>query len=257
MTHKYLKIGNRLMSFKTFVTIMEGEYANKAMLVLQSFIDNLKSAHYDNDGNKLTFNVGNAIKLAKFSNLEIVLRSGNEVSVKLGKRTDSDTYAVVVDLKHVPTIREVYKVLEHPKIMQPVVAEIEKYLGITRSQDNKIDDSKLTNYERIKKYNSDESFEETYTEFVKRLKQKRLELDKMISNFEEQKASTGNSSRKVTLDLAIEKLKSDYFGKTFKDFKSKAYSLLNEIHQGFRENLNKENKEILEDRLEQIYKTIQ
>lgn len=245
------------MSFKTFIALNEGEYINKANLIIQAFIDNLKTAHYNKSENSISFNIGKAVKIAKFSNLELVIRvTSSFQDIKLGKRKDSGRFAIVVNVSELPNITELEKILEKPSIMRPITKAIEQYLELSLNSDN-FNDGYLTDYEKNKKFNQREVFEEHYQKLVNALKDKYSELKKMLDNFERQKAETDNSSRKVTLDMAIDKLKSDYMGKNFKAFQSKAMKTLEEISPDFKSNLNKDNKKILEDRLKQFFEELQ
>lgn len=238
------------MSLKTFIQLNEGEYANKATLIYQAFIDNLESAHYNKDESIMSFNVGKAAKISKFSDLELVLRQSNTTNVQLGKRNSNGNFAVVIDLPEIPAIPELETALEKPEVMRRAVAAIENYLTMSKGSPKK---DYMTDYEKTKHYNSREVFEDNYQKLISKLREKKAELGKLISNFEEQKAQTDNSSRKVTLDMAIEKLKSDYLGKNSKEFLGKAYKLLEEIEPDFKNNLDKDKKKILEDRLKQFY----
>lgn len=243
------------MSLKTFIQINEGEYANKATLIYQAFIDNLETAHYNKQDGSMSFNIGKAAKIAKFADLELVLRESPKMNVRLAKRKNSDNYAIVVDMPEIPNINELEAKLESPKIMRPAVEAIESYLEYKRKSPT--DSDYLTDYEKTKRYNEKEVFEEHYQKLIEKLREKYSELEKMISNFEEQKEQTGNSSRKVTLDMAIDKLKNDYLGKTYKEFSSKAYSILDEINPDFRENMDKDHKNILDSRLKDFYEELQ
>ena len=241
------------MSLKTFIQLNEGEYANKATLIYQAFIDNLESAHYNRDESILSFNVGKATKISKFSDLELVLRQSHSTNIQLGKRNSTGNFAVVIDLRELPAIPELEKVLEKPEVMRPAVAAIENYLTMSKGSPKK---EYMTDYEKTKHFNNREIFEETYQKLITKLQEKKRELAKLISNFEEQKKQTENSSRRVTLDMAIDKLKADYLGKTAKEFLSKAYKLLDELEPDFRNNLDKDKKKILEDRLKQFYEEV-
>jgi len=233
----------------------EGEYANKATLIYQAFIDNLETAHYNKKDGSMSFNIGKAAKIAKFADLELVLREAPTQNIRLAKRTNSDNFAIVIDTKAIPNIGELESKLESPQIMRPVVQAIETYLGYKRKSPTNSD--YLTDYEKTKHYNQKEVFEENYQKLVDRLREKYSELEKMISNFEQQKEKTDNSSRKVTLDMAIDKLKNEYLGKTYKEFSSKAYKILDEVNPDFKENLDKEHKNILDSRLKQFYEELQ
>lgn len=241
------------MSLKTFITLNEGEYANKATLIYQAFIDNLESAHYNKDETMLSFNVGKAAKISKFSDLELVLRQSSSKNVKLGKRNANGNFAVVIDLPELPDITELEKKLELPEIMRPAVAAIETYLTMNKNAPKK---EYMTDYEKAKHFNNREVFEEQYQKLISKLREKKAELEKLTANFEKQKEQTDNSSRRVTLDMAIDKLKSDYMGKNAKEFLTKAYKLLEEMDPDFKNNLNKDMKKILEDRLKQFYEEL-
>lgn len=243
------------MSLRKFIQLNEGEYANKATLIYQAFIDNLETAHYNKDESLLSFNVGKAAKIAKFSDLELVLRKSNTESVKLGKRKSSGNFAVVIDLAELPPIPELEKVLERPQVMRPAVTAIESYLNMRRGRGSAKGEY-MTDYEKTKHFNNREIFEETYQALINKLREKKAELDKIVSKFEEEKKQTDNSSRKVTLDMAIEKVKADYMGKNAKEFLSKAYKVLEEIEPDFKNNLDKDKKKVLEDRLKQFYEEV-
>lgn len=246
------------MSFKTFIQLYEGEYLNKATLIYQAFIDNLETTHYNKGDNYVSFNIGKAAKIAKFSDLELVIREASTSSVRLAKRkSGNNNFAVVIEVRDIPQITELAELLENPKVMRPATGAIEKYLNLKRSTVSDSDDSYLTDYEKVKRYNEKEVFEDHYQQLVKKLQEKYSELRKMLDNFEKQIEKTDNSSRKVTLEMAAEKLKNDYIGKSYKDFQSKAFKLLDEINKDFRENLEKDKKKILEDRLKQFYEELQ
>jgi len=244
------------MSFRNFIQINEGEYVNKATLIYQAFIDNLETAHYNKRDGDITFNIGKTAKIAKFADLELVLRKSSESNVRLAKRKSSDVFCIVIDLTSLPTSNELETVLEKPAVMRPAIEAIETYLDKKRGSTNE-DSGYLTDYEKSKKYNEKEVFEEHYQKLVEKLKEKYSEVQKMVGNFERQKEETENSSRKVTLDMAIDKIKKDTLGKTFKEFLSKAYSILDEINSDFKENMDKEKKKILESRLKQFYEELQ
>lgn len=248
------------MSFTTFITLNEGEYINKANLIFQSFIDNIKTSHYNKEDTSLSFNIGKTIKIAKFSDLELVIRENqNSNDVKLGKRRNSGTFAIVVDMKQIPNVIELENKLEHPTIMRPIVKAIEDYLE-KKLHDNISSNEEsgyMTDYEKRKNFNQREFFEENYQKLIRALKEKYSELKKMLNNFDRQIKNTDNSSRKVTLEMAADKLKSEYIGKSFKDFQNKAMAILDDISPDFKNNLDKDNKKILEDRLKQFYEELQ
>lgn len=245
------------MSFRTFMELCEGAYANKATLIYQAFIDNIETAHYNKTEQSISFNVGKAAKLAKFSNLELVLRVSDSSGVRLARRKEGGNFAVVVNLSELPSMDGLEKKLETPQIMRPAIGAIEQYLDIKRTSKSDSDSGYLTDYEKAKQFNEKSTFEEHYQKLVEKLREKYSELQKMISNFEKQKEETENSSRKVTLDMAIEKLKAEYIGKNFKEFQSKAFKLLDEINKDFKNNLDKEHKNILESRLKDFYEELQ
>ena len=228
---------------------------NKAYLLVEAFIDNLKDAHYSTSTNQMVFNVGRTAKLSKFSGLDLVIRKNTSQRIRLAKRRNKESYAVVIDVKEMPSITELEPFLEKKSIMFHVVEEVEKYMDLLS---NTIESSttSMTDYEKVKHYNSKEEFEKVYQELVKRLSEKKGELDKLVKNFEKQMEETGNPSRKSTLKLAIDKLKSDYLGKTYRDFLKIAFEELNNISPDFKENLDKDNKKILENRLKQFYEEI-
>lgn len=245
------------MGFNSFLNLTEGQMANKASLIMQAFIDNIGSSHYKKDDDSITFNVGRTIKISKYSNLRLIVRERDSENIRLGKSNDG-SFAIVVDTESLPDITNMDEFLEGNKVMPQVVDCIEKYIEYKKS--HKINDdedvSKMTKYEKDKHYNSKEAFEETYQKLIQALNEKIEQFEQMSKNFKEQIEKTQNPSRKVTLELAIDKLKNDYIGKSDKDFMSMAYKELDKISPDFKNSLDKDNKKILEDRLKQFYEEI-
>lgn len=247
------------MSLNTFLMLNEGELANKASLIVQAFIDNVGSAHYEiKDGGMLRFNVGKTIKISRYADLCIVIRESDSSAIRLGKDS-SDKFVIVIDVPDLPSVTEVEQFLEKTEIMGKVIECVEQFIEIKKSykgEGSEISTKQMSKYEKSKHYNSREKFESVYQNLVKALREKMSDLEKITSNFESQIEQTGNTSRRVTLELAIEKLKSEYLGKNEKEFIGKAYKVLDEMEPGFRENLEKENKNMLDDRLRQFYEEL-
>jgi len=246
------------MSFNTFLTLTEGELANKASLILQAFIDNIDTAHYTKDDSKITFNVGKTIKVSRYSGLELVIRENSSENIRLGK-SKSGNYAIVIDTSQLPSMSELEKFLESKRVMPETVNRIEEFIELKRgmgSDGDSSDVTKLTKYEQSKHFNSRELFEETYQKLVEALKSKITELEKILDNFKKEMEETNNPSRRVTLEMAMEKLKKEYIGSSEKDFINNAHKVLDEIAPQFRENLDKDNKKMLEDRLKQFFEEV-
>lgn len=244
------------MSLSRFIQFNEGVMRNKAFLVFEAFVDNILDSHYKKTDSSITFNVGKTAKLSRFSGLDFVIRTTNNSAVRLAKKKEGNGFAIVVDVKQLPAIQDLDDFLNKKSLANKIVEELEKYIEINSDNVSDNEVSKLTDYEKSKLFNSREKFEETYQKLVSEFNKKIQDLEKLVSNFEKEIEETGNPSRRATLEMAIEKLKKDYLGSSYKDFTKIAYELLEEIEPQFKEHIDKDNKKLLDSRLKQFYQEL-
>lgn len=229
---------------------------NKASLAIHAFVDNLDSAHYDVSDGRLEYNLGEVIQNGFFSDVDIVIVQGNSSFVKAAKMRKSGNFAIVIQTTTLPEVGKVDDFIESSKVAVPLIKELAKIASHLEESGIGSDPEHLTDYEKSKKFNEKEFFEKAYMAGVQKMNNFMLRLEDQIRSLESKMENSGLASRKSTYQMAIEKLKSDTIGDDSKQFASKFYELLEDIHPGFKKFLNSDNKKRLESRIDQFYKKV-
>jgi len=213
---------------------------NKASLALHAFVDNLDGAHYDVDGGKLQYNLGEVIQNGFFSDVDFIIAQGS-YSVRAAQRRNSNRYAIVIQ-----TSKEV---------AVSVIKELAKIASAL--EENGVDGSDhLTDHEKRKQFNNKDYFEKAYMTGVEKMNRYLERLKTQISNLQQKADNSGLASRKSTYQMAIDKLKEETIAGDGKKFASKFYELIEEEQPNFRKFLESENKKRLESRINQFYKKV-
>jgi hypothetical protein len=243
------------MKLSKFIAINESKgFKNKATLIYEALVDNIQSAHYEQREDMIIFNVGKATSMSAFTGLDLIIKKCKKPVSGLARRKSTGGYLILLCVTELPNITDMQSFLEKSNISTKLINGIRRYMEL--GLDDRSNDSFSTDYEKNKHYNTSDVFEKMYQKIVKEIRSKVEEMERVISSFEKQKEETGNPSRKATLTLAIDKLKEDYLGTSFRDFMKKVNNIIEEIDSSFMENLDKENKKLLESRLKQLYEKL-
>jgi len=229
---------------------------NKASLAIHAFVDNLDNAHYDASDRRLEYNLGEIIQNGFFSDVEIVIVEAQSFSIRAAKMKSSGKFAIVIQTPTLPEIGKVDDFIEHSKVSIPLIKELAKIA--TYLDDTRVGGAPdiMTDYEKAKKFNEKEFFEQAYMAGVEKMNQFLSRLAGQIKSLEQKAENSGLASRKSTYVLAIQKLKDETIGEDEKKFTSKFYDLLEDIHSGFKKHIDSTNKKRLESRISQFYKKV-
>ncbi len=215
-----------------------------ADMIYQKVLDNLDTGFVDHSPERIETHIGRLIKNSKY-NVYLVIRKSDVNSVKLGKRKDDESYAIVVDVKtNLPGRKEIDDFLsDNQQLASKFKDKLKLYLEKYYDESGEV---VKTNYEEATEAN--DSVDDMYDKIVAELKSKITEFREMTADLEK-KTQTSNLGRQKAAELAIKKLAKDHFGDNFKEFLSKCKKEYSE----FWSDLSKENRAKLESRLESFY----
>lgn len=231
---------------------------NQASLLLHGLVDNLDDSHftYDKEAGRLEFNVGKVARNSKFSHIDFIIVRGETQSIKPAKRKSSDNYIVVVSTSNFPDIKDVDSFIESSDRSIDIIKALAEIIRVAPPENTEDDSSSQTSYEKEKRFNDREVFEEVYQKAVKRMMDKLKQFQKTKLDFQKKIDGSGIASRKATYKLALQNVKKDAIGDNASQFKSIFMKVLDEVEPEFADNLDADNKKRLNSRIEQFYSEI-
>ncbi len=229
--------------------------AANADLIFQKMLDVLDHAHLDFDDDRIAFHIGRITKNSKI-NLRCVIRNSASDNVRLGKDKTSGDLCVVIDTrKPLPLRAEIDSFLAKDRERaQSIKACIQDYLETRHAETPELPSK--TKYEEEVEANTSQNFETRYEAAIKKLKERMNEFKGVVEELESA-YDTEDVGKKATIDAARRSLVKEYFGEDVNAFKKIVRGLMskddNGENNGFANNLSKENKERLDNRLESFY----
>jgi len=239
---------------ESLLTEKKGAAAN-ADLIFQKMLDVLDHAHIDFDEDRIGFHIGRITKNSKID-LRCVIRNSASDSVRLGKDKNGGGLCIVVDTrKALPVRTEIDSFLAQDRERaQSIKSCIVNYLESHHGQ--LPEPSTKTKYEEEVETNTSQNFESRYEYAIKKIKEQMSEFKGVVEELESA-YDTEDVGKKATIDAARKSLVKDYFGDDANEFKKIARGFMSKDERGenngFANNLSKENKERLDNRLESFY----
>lgn len=229
--------------------------ALNADLIFQKLLDVLDHGHLDFDEDRIEFHIG---RLTKNSGVDLrcVIRNGNDENVRLGKNKESGEFTVVVDTRgKLPVRSEIDSFLSKDRSRaQGMKGAISEYLQDFHGTSD--EPSAKTGYEEEAEANTSANFEARYEQAIKKIKEQIHEYKGVVAELDELE-QTEDYGKKATIQAAKKELVKEYFGDDVEGFKKIARGHMSKDEHGentgFANNLSKENKERLENRLESFY----
>lgn len=224
-------------------------------LIFQRLLDALDHGHIDFDDDRIEFHVGKLTKNSSI-NLRCVIRNSQDEAVRLGKDRETDDLVVVVDTPDkLPVRTEIDSFLaKNRERAQGMKSVISDYL---RDYHNGEDaPTTKTRYEEEAEANTSANFENRYEVAMKKVKELMKEYREVVAELK-MDGHTEDYGKKETVKAAQKILAKEYFGEDSEGFKKIARGLLSKDEHGentgFANNLSKENKKRLDNRLESFY----
>lgn len=237
------------MSFKNYLI---EQHSHKLLerhdIVLQQIIDMIDSGHIDYAEDKVDFDIGTLIGQPKLKGLGVAIRKSADKSkkVRLGQREDGG-YAIVIDTDEIPVRQDIDALLSSKDVYGQFGSAFNRYMKTYFDKTKEYDSTKN---EVLAQTNNRDAFEGYYSELLKGIGEYRTEYDSAVGEIDKELGTVAHSGRKLSLELAKQKLRDEYIGATDKDFISKVMKLPN---AKFGDNLNKDWKAKLEARLGSYY----
>ena len=215
-----------------------------ADLIYQKVLDVLDHAHIDFSDTKIEFHIGRIIKNSDID-IDMVIRSGESDSVRLGKNKQKGDYTIVVDVtSDLPLRSEIDAFLAKDRTRALAIKSIiSKYLS-DKYLANGINTVR-TKYEEDASYNK--AFEHKYEAIISKLKDLMEEVQGTISELKSE-MDTEDTGKRETCKRAMKSVIKDSFGDNFNEFKKVVNGMMKDAGD-----LSKENKEKLYNRLESFY----
>lgn len=234
------------MKFSQF--LIEQHTARKLLnekheLVLQKIIDAVDDGHVEYSDSKISFDVGVMTDSPQLRGLKLVIRQAHTDSIKLGQSKDGE-YTIVIDSsKELPGRQDIDTFLASKPIYSGFKTAYETYIMNHHDRDKEYEPNDTTTKLTA---NSRDSFEENYKTLTDAVATQREQYTKAVAELDKDLDSTANIGRKKAIELAKDRLKDDYLGKTSKEFVAKILAL---PEADFAKNLDKEWNAKLESRL--------
>lgn len=240
-------ISERLLAEKNNAELHSG-------LIFQKILDVLDNAHIDFGEDRIEFHIG---RLTKNSGIDLkcVIRNSQDDAVRLGRDQEGDLCVVVDTPDKLPVRSEIDSFLAKDRgRAQGMRSSIAEYLrdhhGVKEAPSTK------TRYEEEADANTSANFENRYEVAVKQVKELMNEYRGVVAELTTA-GETEDYGKKATVEAAKKHLAKEYFGEDAEGFKKIARGLMSKDssgeNTGFANNLSKENKDRLDNRLESFY----
>lgn len=207
------------MRFKSYLTEKTANGIHS--LTYQKMLMALDTAHISKKENSYEFNLGVVVKDSSLSGLTVRIKTGDQLSVKLGQ-TIKGKYIIEVTVDELPDRMEIDALLSSNKSLMNKFIECISYYKSTIKDTST---SERNKQEKIESYYDDKNIEKSYDDLIADIEEKLKEYQKASKELEAERDITVNAAKKNTIDIAIKKLKSELIGSTEAEFIKKVKRL--------------------------------
>jgi hypothetical protein len=238
------------MNFKEYLIEKINNTRNEADMVLHQIFNNVDESHVDYTEERLDFNVGIMVKRSGYSRLYVTIFNSDVNSVRLAENIKKNGFTIVINTTDYPERNTIDTFLSNKATYGDIKKELETFIEKYNDGETEF----VTAYEDNKQINTDEHFEKLYREVVDNMKRRVDDYKQIAADLNAQLDATADEGKKQTLVRALETLKDEHFGNTFKKFKKIAGETVGIDLTRFEKDYKKKFDTRLEDFYEYIVK---
>lgn len=207
------------MRFKNY--LIENASNGVHSITYQKLLMALDTAHISKTENSYEFNLGAVVKDSSLFGLIVKIKTGKSLSVKLGK-TASGKYVIEIIVDELPDRMEIDSLMSSNKsLMNKFIECVSYYKSTVKGAST----HSPTKQEKVESYYDKGNIEKSYDDLISDIESRIKEYKIASKELQLERDTTVNAAKKNTLDLAIEKLKSEYIGNNEAEFIKKIKSL--------------------------------
>lgn len=220
---------------------------NKYILIYHKLLSALDKAHIDTSNEQYSFNLGSVIKDSRFRKLTVIITSDSKLKNKVRLGQKDNEFFLYIYLNKLPTRLNIDKILSHNQnILDEFCIEIQNYIENYMDQSN----IQLSSHEEEERLIDNNNVEQKYDDLIKKINDLKNEYTNALAELDHTTTFNVNAIKKSSIQLAKDKLKDDYFGKSQKEFIKKMLAL---PEGKFISLLDKARQKIFISRLENFY----
>lgn len=201
------------MRFSTYLNESKN-LKTEASLVLHKIIHMVDSGHVDMGETDIRFSVGPMIHKGAYNKLQVVIRKGDTIGVRLGKPREGDGAVIVIDTKKLPERKKIDALLSEKEIFDGFVTAFVDYLQKLHDHD-----AEHGKHDAEVEVDNNAGFEDNYNALIAEFTKSNIEPYKTA--FQEVHSHVNNNANVIkheTTKLSLKNLQKEYLGTTDSEF---------------------------------------